>query len=651
MKDNRPNPEDLLKLAQAEEAETLANNQPKKGRLKIFLGFCAGVGKTYRMLQEAAQSRLNCVDVVIGIVETHGRIETQELVKELEVIPRKQITYHGLNLEEMDLDIILERKPQLALVDELAHTNIPTSRHNKRYQDVEELLNAGIDVYSTINIQHIESLIDIIYQISHIKVDETVSDRILQMADEIELVDLPPEKLLERLKEGKVYVPTKAKLAMQKFFRKGNLLALRELALKYTAKRVDKDMLLYKEAHAILTPWEVGSRLMVGISTSPSSEKLLRITHRMAEDMAAEWFAVYVDSPQQVEINEQARHQLDKNIKLAEELGANVVFLSGNVIANEIIRFAHQKNITLILAGLSHRSRFEEIFKGSVLNELVRKSGEIHVLIVGNKQQKAFVPSKPIIKGGDDYKTYLLSLNFIALTIMLGWLVKPYIEPVNIGMLLLIPVIVSGILWGTRIGIFASFISVAAFDFFFIPPYLTFRISDLKYIPSFIVFIAVSIITSVFAKLIRWQAENSRNREKFISALYSFSKEIMQAKTLDDILKRAVDYISDAFDSDIVILIPDNEDQLKVKAQKIDYKNSIFEEKDLAVANWVYKNAQPAGKGTKTLSSEKWYFLPLKTKEKTIGVVSLSFDSLTPEQKHLLESFINIAALSVFKTS
>lgn len=647
--DNRPNPEDLLKLAQAE--EFLLSPQPKRGKLKIFLGFCAGVGKTYRMLQEANALKHNGVDVVIGVVETHGRVETQELLKELEIIPRKQIIYHDLPLDEMDLDVILERKPQLVLVDELAHTNVPTSRHNKRYQDVEELLNAGIDVYSTINIQHIESLIDIIYQISHIKVDETVPDRILQMADEIELVDLPPEKLLERLKEGKVYVPSKAKLAMQKFFRKGNLLALRELALKYTAKQVDKDMLLYKEAHAILTPWEVGSRLMVGISTSPTSEKLLRISHRMAEDMQAEWFAVYVDSPQQVEINEAAKHQLDKNIKLAEELGANVIFLSGNVIADEIIHFAKQKNITLIIAGLSHRSRLEEFFKGSVLNELTRKSGEIHVLIVGNGVKQHIAKPKLEFKEIQDYKPYFLSLFYIALAIMLGLTVRSHIEAINIGMMLLVPVIISGILWGTRVGLFASVLSVAAFDFFFIPPYMTFRIHDLKYIPSFIVFIAVSVITSFLAKLIRWQAENSRKREKFISALYTFSKEMMQAKSLEDVLNRAVNYIADIFDSDIVILTPDSENNLEIKAKKTNYRNSVFEEKDFAVASWVFKNSQPAGKGTKTLSLEKWYYLPLKTKENTFGVIALTFDSFTPEQNHLLESFVNIVALAFFKIS
>ena len=380
--DNRPNPEDILKRIQQEEEE---NNQPHlKGRLKIFLGFCAGVGKTFHMLEETRACVKNGIDAVIGVVETHGRKETEALLEGLTIIPKKKINYNGLPLEEMDLDAIIERKPKLVIVDELAHTNVPGSRHEKRYQDVEELLNSGIDVFTTLNIQHVESLIDIVQQISYVKIHETVPDSILELADEIELVDLTAEKLLERLHEGKVYVPDKAKQAMQKFFRKGNLLALRELALKYTAKRVDEDMLSYKQRYEIKTPWPVGSRLLVGFSASPTSERLLRITHRMAADMGADWYAVYVESPQQVEVSEKTRNQLDKNIRFAEELGAKVTALSGNVIADEIINFAREKNVTLIVAGLSHRSRIEEIFKGSVLNDLTKKSGQINVLIVGN---------------------------------------------------------------------------------------------------------------------------------------------------------------------------------------------------------------------------------------------------------------------------
>ena len=313
--DNR-NPEEFLRRIQEEE-ETEAPRTT--GRLKIFLGFCAGVGKTYHMLEEARLAVKNGIDTVIGVVETHGRKETQALLEGLTILPRKKIEYNGISLEEMDIDKILELKPELVIVDELAHTNVPSSRHEKRYQDVEELLNAGINVFSTLNIQHVESQIDIVQQISHVKIHETVPDSILELADEVELVDLTSEKLLERLHEGKVYIPEKAKQAMQKFFRKGNLLALRELALRYTAKRVDEDVLSYKQRHEIKTPWSVCTRLLVGFSASPTSERLLRITHRMASDMGAEWHAVYVESTrQQIDISEKARNQLDKNIRLSE---------------------------------------------------------------------------------------------------------------------------------------------------------------------------------------------------------------------------------------------------------------------------------------------------------------------------------------------
>lgn len=640
---NRPNPDELLKKIQNEEAET-SSVKNNKGRLKIFLGFCAGVGKTYRMLLEANSAKNNGIDVVVGVVETHGRKETQKLLGELNIIPKKKISYQGLILEEMDIDAILERKPKLVLVDELAHTNVPMSRHNKRYQDVEELLNAGIDVYTTLNIQHVESLIDIVHQISYIKVDETVPDRILQQADEIELVDLPAEQLLERLKEGKVYVPDKAKQAMRKFFRKGNLLALRELALKYTAKKVDFDLQEYKESHLIQSTWPVGSRLLLGVSSSPSSEKLIRITHRMAEDLDAEWYAVSVDSPQQVEMTETARTQLDKNIKLAEELGAKIVYLTGNVIADEIIRFAKQKNITLIIAGLSHRTRFEEFFKGSVLNELVKKSGSINVLIVGNEKPGITPSRKTQPAKKTDYIPYLYSFLLIAITVIIGWFLKIWIEPVNIGMLLLIPVIASGILWGVRLSVFASIVAVGAFDFFFIPPFLTFRISDLKYIPSFLVFVAVSVIISMLTKLVRWQADNARRRERLISSLYSFSRDMMSAENLVDLLNNAENNISEAFERNLVILLPDSNNNL-IPMNKLQVN---LNESELAVAYWVYKNGQPAGKGTNTLSSEKWHYLPLKIKEKTIGVICLEeYQKLTSEQFHLLESFANIVALSV----
>lgn len=643
MESNR-NPEEFLRRIKEEEEQNETQNG--KGRLKIFLGFCAGVGKTYHMLEETRQAVKSGINAIIGVVETHGRKETQALLDSLTIIPRKKIEYNGISLDEMDIDKILELKPKLVIVDELAHTNVPNSRHEKRYQDVEELINAGINVFSTLNIQHIESQIDVVQQITHVKIHETVPDTILEMADEVELVDLTSEKLLERLHEGKVYIPEKAKQATQKFFRKGNLLALRELALRYTAKRVDEDVLSYKQRYDIKTPWSVCSRLLVGFSASPTSERLLRMTHRMASDMGAEWYAVYVQSArQQIDVNERARNQLDKNIRLAEELGAKVVSLSGNIIADEIINFAKENNITLIVAGLSHRSRVEEIFKGSVLNELTKKSGQIDVLIVGSDNKKS--PMGKVFKlHKEDYKPYLISFLMVAAIIAFGWGIRSWGEPLNIAMVLLLPVILSSIIWETRVGLFTALVAVGLFDFFLIPPYLTFRVADLKYMPSFFVFIIISLILSFLSKGIRWQNETTRHRERFLSALYSFSREIMNAGNLEEILDRASTHISEAFQSDVVILLPDENNQLQVREKQGEI---VFDEKEKAVALWVYKNGQNAGKNTQTLASANWHYLPLKTEEITFGVLGFTPTKqegfLSSEQQRLLESFANIIAM------
>lgn len=646
MTDNR-NPEEFLRrIQEEEESETPRSTGQKRGHLKIFLGFCAGVGKTYHMLEEARVAVKNGINTVIGVVETHGRKETQALLEGLTIVPRTKIEYNGISLEEMDIDKILELKPDLVIVDELAHTNVPSSRHEKRYQDVEELVKAGINVFSTLNIQHVESQVDIVQQISHVKIHETVPDSILELADEVELVDLTSEKLLERLHEGKVYIPEKAKQAMQKFFRKGNLLALRELALRYTAKRVDEDVLSYKQRFDIKTPWSVCSRLLVGFSASPTSERLLRMTHRMATDMGAEWHAVYVESArQQIEISEKARNQLDKNIRLAEELGAKVVSLSGNIIADTIIDYAKENNVTLIVAGLSHRSRIDEIFKGSVLNELTRKSGQIDVLIVGNDSKpKPFDKYFKIHK--EDYKPYLISFLMVALIIAFGWHIRSWSEPLNVAMCLLLPVIASSILWETRVGLFTALIAIGAFDFFLIPPYLTFRIADIKYMPSFFVFIAISLIVSFLAKGIRWQNETTKHRERFLASLYAFSREIMDASNLKEILDKASTHISEAFRSDVVILLPDENNQLQVREKQGELE---FDEKEKAVALWVYKNGMNAGKNTQTLASANWHYLPLKAEDTTFGVLGFTPTKqegfLSSEQQRLLESFANIIAM------
>lgn len=635
-----------------ETAQSSSLKTARRGQLKIFLGYCAGVGKTYRMLQEGNITKRNGVNVVVGIVETHGRVETEALVRELEVVPRKRIQYSGIAIDEMDLDNILERRPQLVLVDELAHTNIPGSRHTKRYQDVEELLNAGINVYSTLNIQHIQSLVDIVYQITGVKVEETIPNRILESAIEVELVDLSPEKLQQRLTEGKVYIPQKAKLAMQKFFKKGNLLALRELSLKYTAKRVDIDLLSYREREEILEVWPIESKLLVGISSNKNTERILLITNRMAADLEAEWYAVHVESLQQARYTEKARNQLYRNINLAEELGAKVVALSGNNIAEEIIKFAKQKNVTLIIAGLSQRSSWQELIKGSVLNKLVKNASPINVLIVGGNTQIAS-HSKPQQDKSLEYKPYILGFFSVMTVFLLSWLFPKWILVHNLLMILLLPTIVSGILGGISVGLFTSIIALGLYNFFFIPPTSSFSISDLRYLSNIVLFTLIVLGVSWIGRMIRWRADSARHRERFVYALYNFSREIIGADNFDDILNRAMRSTTEAFESDIIILLPAKSGQLELRVKS---KTELeLNEMEQAVAAWVYKNGRHAGKGTSTLSSAKWYYVPLKTRDSALGVIclmKLGLDpSFSPEQKRLLEAFAGVIALALAKAN
>lgn len=630
--------------------ETAQKKVEKRGSLKIFLGYCAGVGKTYRMLQEGIVTKSRGLEVVIGIVETHGRSDTETLAHELEQFPRKTINYSGIAIDEMDLDGLLERRPQFVLVDELAHTNIPGSRHSKRYQDVEELLNAGINVYTTLNIQHIQSLVDIIYQITGVKVEETIPDRILEVAIEIELVDLSPEKLQQRLAEGKIYIPQKAKLAMQKFFKKGNLLALRELSLKYTAKRVDVDLLSYREKEEILDVWPVESKLLVGISSNKNTERILLIAHRMASDLEAEWFAVHVESLQQVQYTEKARTQLYRNINLAEELGAKVVSLSGNSIADEIIKFAKQKNVTLIITGLSQRSRWQELLRGSVLNHLVKNASPINVLVVGGSPQAVSLLKPQSVKP-IEYKPYILGCLSVIGVFLLGWLFPKWILVHNLLLILLLPTLVSGILGGISVGLFTTVVALGLYDFFFLVPTDSFAISDLRYLSNIVLFSSIVFGVSWIGRMIRWRADSAKLRERFVYALYNFSREIIGAKNLDDILNRAVRSSSEAFESNAIILLPGKTGKLE---PAVTSKPGLeINEMERAVAVWVYKNGKTAGKGTSTLSSAKWYYVPLKTRENILGVICLikagEDGGFSPEQKRLLEAFAGVIALALTK--
>jgi len=639
----RPDPDELLRLIKEEEG-----GEDYKGYLKIFLGYVAGVGKTYRMLNEARVLQDRKKDVVVGLVETHGRKETEILLKDLEIIPRQEINYKGIILEELDLDAILKRKPEFVLVDELAHNNVPGARHLKRYHDVEELINAGIKVYTTLNIQHIESINDIVQQITGVEVKETVPDRIIEIADKIELVDIPIDELIERMNEGKVYIPEKAEQAIKSFFKKRNLVALRELALRYATIHVDYDMDRYLKKDNILGPWETSNRIMVCVSPSISSMRLIRIANRLADRFNSEWFAVYVEPSYGFTMKREDSIQLEKNLELTEELEGKVFRLTGS-IADEIVSFASSKNITLILMGHSQRSRLQEFITGSVINQVISKS-DAQILVVENEDKKREPPESLRMDLNTvkyDWKPYGLSFLSIGITVVICFLISPFVEAVNIPMIFIIPVVITSLIAGRKAGILTSLLAVASFDFFFVQPYFSFSFSDVRLIPTFLVLFIVGIITSLLADTVKKQVEYTRQRETFISSLYDLSKDLLTSHDLDDILEKSTRYISESFNYDVLILLPNDDNNNLEVVSRFGTKRD-FDKHENGVATWVFQHGQAAGCGTETLSSSKWFHIPLKAQEKIMGIMALSSDvNITTEQRHLIEAFASVISLAL----
>lgn len=638
----RPDPDELLNIIKEEEFKKDQQN----GHFKIFLGYAAGVGKTYKMLSEAHVLQKRKKDLVVGLAETHGRKETEELLKDLEVIPLQKIEYKGITIKELDLDAVLKRKPEFVLVDELAHTNAPGTRHLKRYNDVEELLHAGIDVYTTLNIQHIESVNDIIRQITGVEVKETVPDKIIEMADKIELVDLPIDELVERLHEGKVYIPEKAQQAMEQFFKRRNLVALRELSLRYATVHVDYDMDRYLKKENILGPWETSNRVLVCISSNISSKRLVRIAHRLADRFNAEWFAVYVEPSYVFKLKPKESTQLEKNLELAEELGGRVFRLTGS-ISNEIVSFARSKNITLILMGHSNRSRIQEFIAGSVINQVIKKSNA-QILVVENEFTKTEATNKKLDQNshGINWKPYGVSFLSIGLTLIICLLIQPFVDAINIPMIFIISVVITSLISGRNAGILTSLLAVAVFDFFFVSPFYTFRIEDVRFIPTFLVLMIVGIITSLLADTVRKQVVNARQRESFISSLYDLSKDLLSSHDQSDILEKSTKYISESFDYDVIILLPDQKNSLEVASSFGNRKK--FDEHEIGVATWAFKQGKEAGNSTETLSSSKWLHLPLKAQKGTLGVLSIATETnINKEEKHLIEAFSSVISLAL----
>jgi two-component system, OmpR family, sensor histidine kinase KdpD len=603
------------------------------------------------MLEAAQVRKQEGIDVVVGVVETHGRPETEELLEGLEVVPRRQLEYRSKTFTEMDLDAILARHLSLVLVDELAHTNVPGSRHPKRYLDVEELLAAGIDVYTTVNVQHLESLNDVVAQITGTRVRETIPDRLLDTAAEIELVDLSPEELLQRLREGKVYVPEQAERAIRRFFRLGNLNALRELALRRTAERVDEQMQTYMQAHAIPGPWPAGESILVCVSPSPLSPRLVRAACRMANRRHAEWMAVYVETPQHHRLSDADRDRLAHTLRLAEQLGGEVVTIPGEHVAGDLIRYAQSRNVTEIVIGKSLLSRWRELWRSSVVNDLSRKSGNIDVYVINGEEEPAQRIGKAPVYRRPAISSYVWSAGTVGVAAATAKGLELFLPLPDLSMVFLTGVLFSAVTWGLLPSICASVLSVLVYNFFFIPPLHTFTVASPRDLLNLIVFLIVAVLTSKFAARVRDQAEAAKHREARTAALYALSRQIAGAAELADVLRVILNHVAQILSAKVVVLLPDA-GQLVLMAG---YPAEVaLTEAERAAATWAWQHQQPAGRGADTLPGTEWFYLPLSTAHGTVGILGLQFEQpgaeMSPDQRRLLRALSGQAAVAIERT-
>lgn len=637
--EHRPDPDELLKHIQAEESS--------RGKLKIFLGYAAGVGKTFAMLEAAHQRKEQDIDVVVGYIETHKRVETEELLEGLEILPRKQVEYHNIVLPELDVDAVLKRRPQLVLVDEFAHTNASGSRHPKRYQDVEEILDAGIDVYTTFNIQHLESLNDVVAQVTGVVVRETVPDSLIDQASEIEVIDLPPDELLSRLQEGKVYVPEQAARAIKKFFRKGNLTALREMAFRRAAERVDDQMRDYMEVSAIPGPWPAAERLMICISGHPISERLVRAGRRLADELKAEWFAVHVQTLDRRRFSTEGAENIARALRLAEDLGAKVRQIEGQNVPATLIDFAHKNNVTKIITGQPLRPRWKEILSGSLTNDLIHLSGNIDVYVVNDPSGPLPAPITPVLRPTSSWTRYALSVLLVALVTLISWPIYGRIHSTNLVMLYLAAVVISALYLGRGPSLVASILGVLAFDFFLVEPRLTFAVSDTQYIITFLGLFIVSVAVSNLAGRVREHVEAIRAQEQQSSTLYALSRELTLSPDLDTVLAKVIEQISQTFNRQAVILLPRNGSGLTVRAATTGF---ILDQDEQAVATWAYEKNHVAGRGTDTLPAAAVHYQPLSVARRVVGVLGVKPDEtnrLNLTQRELLDAYASLAALAI----
>jgi two-component system, OmpR family, sensor histidine kinase KdpD len=642
MSEHRPDPEALLVRVKEEEARA------RRGKLKVFFGAAAGVGKTYAMLEAAREQRADGVDVVVGYVESHKRAETEALLEGLEVLSRRAVEYRGATLAEFDLDAALQRRPAVILVDELAHTNAPGSRHAKRWQDVVELLDAGIEVYTTVNVQHIESLNDLVAKITGVVMKETVPDSVFEQADEVELIDLPPDDLLQRFRDGKVYMAAQAQEAVEHFFRKGNLIALRELALRRTAARVDAQMRVYRREHAIEKVWPTAERILVCVGPSPWSTRLVRAAKRMADDLGAEWIAAYVETPAQLRLPPEARDGVIQTLRLAEQLGAQTITLSGPAMSEALLAYAHDRNVSKLVVGKPSRTRWQRLLFGSIVDTLVQGSGDIDVYVISaGREDGTPLPAVRRRALPSDFSAYATAVAVVAAVTGVAWVMAPVSELSNLVMVYLLGIVAVAMRAGRGPSLVAAVLSVAAFDFFFVPPRFTFAVNDARYLFTFVVMLIVSLVISGLTVRTRSQAVAAQHREQQTAALYAMSRELAGTRGLDALLQIAIRHVAEVFRSQVVMLVPGPAGALEP------WPGGQFEvdANDLGVGRWVFEHRQPAGLGTTTLPGASALYVPLLGSTGPVGVLGLrppdrhAMDE--PERLHQLETFAAQTALAL----
>lgn len=632
---NRPNPDELLASLIYEEEKS------KRGKLKIFFGMCAGVGKTYTMLQTAHAEKLKGNDIIIGYIETHNRSETAQLVKGFEIIPRISYAYKSTSAQEMDLDAIIARKPLIVLVDELAHTNAPGSRHTKRYQDVQEILENGINVYTTVNVQHLESRSETVAQITGIIVRETLPDEIFENADEIELVDLTPDELLQRLSEGKVYTPERSKEAIENFFRKGNITALREMALRIVADRVDKQLHDYMQQKRIRGPWKSGLHLLVAIDYRQQSTRLLRWAKNLSYSMGANIQAVYVETLHKLTPKE--REQLDKNINLAKQLGVKFRIITNDDVVTAIVDFAHKDNVTHIIVGKPRvRNHFSMFLFGNFVNRLIRISGNIDVYILGADSQakdpfreKVFKPSFT-----SNINEYLITSALVVLTSAAFYLIKGVIgyQVVSFGLLFLVSIL--ALFFGMGPILMAATLSALIWDYLFIPPQFTFHVGEPLDVLMLIMFFIIAMLNGILTSRVRIQEKKIRIREERTHALYQLTRDLTMISGIEEVEKIAGKYIQKYFNLDCAIILKNELNQLD---NKVRHSTKIeLSENDISIAAWVFKHSAKAGKYTDTLPSGDYTFYPLTGINDNMGVIVVQHDQvLTQGEEQFWEALLS----------